>query len=205
MSDYPRFINATLSRSVHNRSQLLPSLMPEIVIAGRSNVGKSSLINKLAGQKSLARVSSTPGRTQALFFFTVQYRTEELDSTFFLVDVPGYGYAKVPARASRGWGELLSLFFTKRPSIANTLILVDSRREWREEEQQMLDLVGDSRATIVLTKCDQVSRNELAAQIKKISADSGISPEFIIATSTDKNIGIQTLREHIVRCLVDQS
>jgi GTP-binding protein len=151
----------------------------EIVLAGRSNVGKSSLINRLSGIKGLARTSSTPGKTQAINFY-------RFDGAFFIVDLPGFGYAKVSKEASRSWRRLIETYFRERSAIALAVHLVDARippTELDLELAQWLDHLGVQR-TIVATKSDKLSGNQRAAQSRLISEAFDGAPVILSSAAT---------------------
>jgi GTP-binding protein len=128
---------------------------PEVAFAGRSNVGKSSLLNRLVGQRKLARVSKTPGRTQQLNFFV-------LNDRLVFVDLPGYGFAKVPIRVKEQWQQLVESYLTHRPSLRLVVVLVDLRRGLEEDDQMLLDFLYARRiaAILVATKADKLNRGE---------------------------------------------
>jgi GTP-binding protein len=133
--------------------------LPEIAFAGRSNVGKSSLINTLVNRKSLVRTSSTPGRTQLINFFKV-------NNNLMLVDLPGFGFAKVPVEVQRSWGPMVENYLANRPTLRAVVLLVDIRRTPGQEELQLLSWLRSYgiTAVIVVTKCDKVSKVERARQ-----------------------------------------
>jgi GTP-binding protein len=137
---------------------------PEIAFAGRSNVGKSSLINALLGRKKLARTSSTPGRTQALNFFLIQDR-------YYFVDLPGYGYARVPLEVKRSWGTMVETYLRKRANLKGVVLILDIRREPTEGDIQLLEWLNRYRihSISVLTKADKLSRSRSAARAGLIS------------------------------------
>lgn len=152
--------------------------LPEIAIAGRSNVGKSRLVNVLTGKK-LARISSTPGKTRTINFYRFQ-------RAFFLVDLPGFGYAKVPKAESRKWRELVNQYFERRPAIALVIHLVDSRMDPTELDLQFarwLDHLGMPRL-IVATKSDKLSGREKAVQQRAISEAFGGEPVVLSSAVT---------------------
>lgn len=137
----------------------------EVAFAGRSNAGKSSALNAVAGRKDLARTSKTPGRTQLINFFG-------LDGTQRLVDLPGYGFAKVPGRMKEHWQELLTRYVEARASLVGLVIVMDARRPLTDFDVQMLDWSGaNGLAThILLTKADKLSRGEASAMLKQVRA-----------------------------------
>jgi GTP-binding protein len=156
-----------------------PADLPEIAFAGRSNVGKSSLINVLVNRKSLVRTSSTPGRTQLINFFAV-------NEQFSLVDLPGYGYAKVPLAVKREWGPMIEAYLSGRPNLAGVVLIFDIRRTPVAEDRQMLDWLRAYGITpvLVVTKCDKVSRNERARQAAVIAQSLGVERSELTFFST---------------------
>jgi GTP-binding protein len=135
--------------------QFPPESLPEYAFLGRSNVGKSSLLNCLVGIKKLAHVSSTPGRTQTINFYRVGPR-------FYLVDLPGYGYARVPKSESHGWKALVDAYLLHRQTLELALLLVDSRRGWMDSDRQLRDYLEYHRRpyVVVATKIDKLNRKE---------------------------------------------
>ena len=133
--------------------------LPEIAFAGRSNVGKSSLINVLVNRKSLVRTSSTPGRTQLINFFDV-------NGEFTLVDLPGYGFARVPLAVKKEWGPMMETYLSRRSNLRGVILILDIRRTPVAEDVQMLNWLRTYavKPIIVVTKCDKVSKNERARQ-----------------------------------------
>jgi GTP-binding protein len=156
-----------------------PAVLPEIAFAGRSNVGKSSLINVLVNRKSLVRTSSTPGRTQLINFFAV-------NEQFSLVDLPGYGYAKVPLAVKKEWGPMIEAYLSGRPNLAGVVLILDIRRTPVAEDRQMLDWLRayDIIPVLVVTKCDKVSRNEKARQAAVIARILGVEKGELTFFST---------------------
>lgn len=143
--------------------------LPEIAFAGRSNVGKSSLINVLVNRKSLVRTSSTPGRTQLINFFDV-------NGEFTLVDLPGYGFARVPLAVKKEWGPMMETYLSKRANLRGVILILDIRRTPVAEDVQMLRWLRtySVKPIIVVTKCDKVSKNERAKQSAVIAQTIGI-------------------------------
>lgn len=149
------FANAVFEISAEKLSDLPLPAGAEIVFAGRSNAGKSSAINTLAGKKRLAFVSKTPGRTQLINFF-------RLRDGAFLVDLPGYGYADVPEKMRRHWQSVLAAYLTRRTSICGLVLIMDARRPLTNLDRQMLEWFGPTGKPIhiLLTKADKLTRNE---------------------------------------------
>jgi GTP-binding protein len=175
--------NCTFVGSFFQLSQLPTNEIPIVALAGRSNVGKSSLLNTLVGQKNMAKVSSTPGKTRSLNFFLVNEK-------FYLVDLPGYGYAQVSKSIKATWGELIEQFLLKGKNLAGLALLIDSRRDATPEDLQMLDWL--SQRTIpclgVVTKADKVNRDQLARKVKQIETELGVSAmPFSALTKAGRN------------------
>ncbi len=145
-------------------SQYPPAVLPEIAFAGRSNVGKSSLINTLVNRKRLVKTSSTPGRTQLINFFNINEK-------FSFVDIPGYGYAKVPASVKKKWGPMIETYITTRKTLKGVVLIMDLRRTPGPEEMNMLDWLNhyDIPSVPVLTKSDKLSKTRQKKQLKEIS------------------------------------
>ena len=139
--------------------------MLEIAFLGRSNVGKSSLINSLLGVRGLARTSSTPGRTQSLNFFTI-------NNSFRFVDLPGFGYARVPQSIRESWGEMVTSYLANRRQLVLSIHIVDSRHEPTKQDLQLHEWLvsGDKPRLLVATKSDKLSNNELRSHLQRIAA-----------------------------------
>jgi GTP-binding protein len=174
---------------------------PEVAFAGRSNVGKSSLINALTGRSGLARASHTPGRTQELIFF-------DLHGKATLVDMPGYGYAAVAKSKSASWGQLIRDYLRGRPSLLRVFLLVDGRHGLKDsdhETMRMLDAAAVSYA-VALTKQDEVKAPDreprIASTLEALSKHVAAYPE-VIFTSARSGEGIPDLRGHIARLIAE--
>lgn len=180
-------------------SGLPPDDRIEVCFAGRSNVGKSSLINALTGRKGIARASNTPGRTQEINFFT-------LAESHYLVDLPGYGYANAPVAVVEKWQKLLKQYLSGRQSLRRAFVLIDARHGVKKVDEEILTLLDKSAVTFqcVLTKADKVKaaeRDKVLDQVRKrLSAHPAAFPEIVV-TSSEKGDGIETLRS-IVATLV---
>ena len=166
----------------------------EIAFAGRSNVGKSSLINLLLGRKNLARVSGSPGKTRTINFYTIN------DDAFRVVDLPGYGYAKVSKSMSAEWGDMIETYLKQRDNLAIVVQLVDSRHEPSALDVQMYDWLKayGMDGLVVATKADKISNNEWAKNRKAIRSKLGMGPEdILIPVSALKRTGTGELLDVI--------
>lgn len=178
---------------------------PEIAFAGRSNVGKSSLINALTGRKTLARVSVTPGRTRELNFFTLGAFTPEGGGAY-LVDMPGYGYAKVSRSAVKGWTRLIEDYLKGRRELKRVFVLIDARHGLKANDLETMKLMDEAAASYqgVLTKADKPKQSELEAVIAKTQAALAKHPAAhpqLLVTSAREGAGIPELRATIAALL----
>ena len=157
---------------------------PEIAFAGRSNVGKSSLINCLVNRKRLVKTSRTPGRTQLINFFSI-------NASFNLVDLPGYGYAKVPEKIRREWGPMVERYLSSRETLRGVILLMDIRRTPGEEEHNLLDWLLDNGIPClpVLTKADKLSKNKQKKQALAIARKIGLEPADLTLFSAKTRLG----------------
>jgi len=174
---------------------LPPADRPEVCFAGRSNVGKSTLINALTGRKALARASNTPGRTQEINYFT-------LAESHYLVDLPGYGYAEAPVDVVRKWQALLRAYLSGRATLRRAFVLIDARHGAKEVDQEIMTLLDKSAVPfqVVVTKADKVKGNDLEAALTRTRAALAKHPAAfpeLILTSSEKGEGIATLRAAI--------
>lgn len=193
-----RWDNAAFEAAFGLSSQLLPSTCPEIVFSGRSNVGKSSLINRLTGRKSLARTSATPGKTATINF----YRLDEAR----LVDLPGYGYARVSGSERRRWAELIEGYFDDDRDVRLVVQLIDIRHTPSKDDYQMLEYMVDRQIPFiaVLTKADKLNKAEraqrLAAFERELADYEGI---FTLPFSSANGEGTEQLREILREAISD--
>jgi GTP-binding protein len=176
--------------------------VPEVAFAGRSNVGKSSLLNALTGRNGLARTSNTPGRTQELNFFDVG---EPL--MLRLVDMPGYGFAKAPKDMVRKWRYLVNDFLRGRAVLKRVLVLVDSRHGLKDVDRELMDMLDKAAVSyrLVLTKADKVKATELAALRQQTIGEARKHPAAhpdVIATSSEKGMGIPELRAAVLESII---
>ncbi|MDO4796733.1 MAG: ribosome biogenesis GTP-binding protein YihA/YsxC [Coriobacteriales bacterium] len=186
-----RFESARFEAAYGTAKQLPESTTPEVAFAGRSNVGKSSLINKLVGRKALARTSSQPGKTANINFY-------EADG-IRLVDLPGYGYAKVSGKERQRWADLIAGYFDQERSFNLVVALVDIRHDAQKLDVQMLNFLRDAQLPFVvaLTKADKLSRTKQDQQAASLARQFGIPRSQVIVTSSQKGTGINELRRAI--------
>ena len=176
--------SAEFITSAVKTTQYPPEVSPEIAFAGRSNVGKSSLINTLVNRKHLVKTSSTPGRTQLINFF-------DINKNLTFVDLPGYGYARVPAAVRKKWGPMIETYLSTRQTLKGVVIIMDIRRLPREEEQNLIHwLAHYSIASIlVLTKTDKLSKTKLIKQQTAIIKALAVAKEDVILFSAKTRRG----------------
>ena len=172
----------------------------EIAFAGRSNVGKSSLLNLLTGRRKLARVSGSPGKTRTINFYII-------NDAFRIVDLPGYGYAKVAKSVSAGWGEMMERYLQNRENLVKVVQLVDIRHAPSKQDVEMYEYLRHygRDGLVVATKADKISRNQMAKQMKLIKQTLGLSSEdVVIPVSALKKTGYQELLDEMEKILEAQ-
>lgn len=182
--------------STAGRPDALPEpSLPEVAFAGRSNVGKSSLLNALTGRHGLFKVSATPGRTRKI----VHAETRLSDGgTLYVVDLPGYGYAKMPKAALRAWGNLLEGYLRQRSTLVLVVLLVDARRGFEAEERDLLEYFAVRRIPVVLvaTKIDRLKKSERKLVLEALHRETGVE---VIGTSAEDRTGVDRLCEVVAR------
>ncbi len=183
-----RFINAQFIKSASKKSEFIVDELNQIALVGRSNVGKSSLINLLTNNSKMAKTSSTPGRTRLVNYFNI-------NNQFYLVDLPGYGFAKASKSTTNAWDSVMNDYFVENPKLKVVMLLLDSRIPPTDLDKQMLDYLAENEipAILVLTKTDKISRSELNNSINKISQELRYNKDLIIPTSASKKIGVDEL------------
>lgn len=176
--------NADIEISAVKREQFPKTGFPEIAFVGRSNVGKSSMINKLLNRKALARVSSAPGKTITINFYNI-------DNTIYLVDLPGYGYAKRSKSEVESWGEMMDGYLNGRSQLKKVMLLVDSRHEPTGDDKMMLEWLRAARpdegAVVIATKTDKLRKRELAANLSMLERELELTDEDILVPFSTKS------------------
>ncbi len=191
----------TFLKGVKSAGDLPQGGPPEVAFAGRSNVGKSSLINALTGQKSLARVSITPGRTRELNYFSLG-KSGELT----LVDMPGYGYGLAPKIEVRGWTRLIQDYLRGRRELKRAFLLIDARHGLKDSDREIMTLMDEAAVSYaaVLTKADKLKEPELGKTVEDVAAEVSKRPAaypHVIATSARTGLGISELRAAVASVL----
>lgn len=181
-----RFINTKFIKSASKKTEFIIDDLSQVAIVGRSNVGKSSLINMLTNNSKMAKTSGTPGRTRLVNYFNV-------DNKFYLVDLPGYGYHKASKSIADTWDKVMNDYFVENDKLKLVLLLLDSRLMPTDLDVQMIDFLAshDIPCVIILTKTDKLSRSEVNNTINKISKTVRYSKELIIPTSATKKQGVE--------------
>ena len=189
------FLNATFIKSCPNRNEKPQAQKPEVLIVGRSNVGKSSLINALTQKKKLAFTSSKPGHTRLLNYY-------DIDNKFYLVDAPGYGYAKGGIDLDRLFAEMMSSYFENNSDLRLVLILLDARRELSEDDLEIVEYVKENSIpfALVITKYDKVNQKEKSA-LNRYLKEMGLASEQVFYTSILKNDSLSLLKKGIENSL----
>lgn len=192
--------NASLTISAVSPKQYPNDNLPEIAFAGRSNVGKSSFINKVLNRKSLARTSSKPGKTATINFFNI-------DNTINFVDLPGYGFAKVSKEEKKKWGSMIETYLNTREELIQVILLVDSRHAPTEDDKIMLGFIRSvcDRAVIVASKTDKLKKSEYNDAIKRIITDLKLCPDdIIIPFSAVNGEGADMFWDYVEQIILDE-
>ncbi len=188
---------AELAAVAVKKEQYPPEDLPEIAFAGRSNVGKSSLFNMLVNRRNFARVSGSPGKTRTINFF-------EINEAFRIVDLPGYGYARVSKSVSREWGSMMEYYLENRPNLLKVVLLVDIRHQPTKQDVQMYDYLKyhGLDGIVVATKADKISRNAMAKNTALIRRTLGMKAEdAIVPVSSLKKTGDSELLDRLENLL----
>lgn len=184
--------NSEFLLSVHSLSQLPELHYPEIAFAGRSNVGKSSLLNKLLGRKGFVKVSGKPGKTQGLNFF-------QIDDRVYLVDLPGYGYAKVSKNMQENWQKLITAYLEKRQTLCCVVVIMDIRHPPKQHDAQLIGWLRQNKIPClpVYTKADKLSGNEREKNAKLLDAGHTVAKNDRIIFSAKTGMGVDALKKRL--------
>ena len=189
----------TFAGSAASPAQFPKDGLPEVAFLGRSNVGKSSLLNALTGVKNLARVSGTPGRTRLVNFF-------RWGNTLYLADLPGYGYARVPESVRQGWERLVTSYLVDRSPLALCLFLVDIRHDPTEGDEVLGRFLEQHQLpyAIVATKADKVGRGEAARRVSALQSRLGVTAREVVAVSAETGAGVDAVRALMTRAAAER-
>ena len=192
-----RFINAKFIKSASKKAEFIQDELSQIAIVGRSNVGKSSLINLLTNNSKMAKTSSTPGRTRLVNYFNI-------DNKFYVVDLPGYGYHKASKSIANAWDSVMNDYFSENAKLKLVFVLLDCRVGATELDKQMIGYLAEHEipAVIILTKSDKISRSEMGLCIAKISKEIRFNKDLIVATSALKKQGVERVETLIDEYLI---
>lgn len=188
-----KIITAEYIKSVLKSDDLPKDNRPEFAFVGRSNVGKSSLLNTLLRRKGLAKTSSTPGKTQTINFF-------EINKQFYFVDLPGYGYAKVPKAMKDAWNRYMREYLFNREPLKMAAVLLDARHTPTANDAEMIDMLADAEVAtlLVATKIDKLNRNQRVKQLQIIKSNLGLeSDDYVLPFSSVTGEGVQPMWEII--------
>lgn len=185
-----RFINAKFVKSASKKEEFIVDELPQIAIVGRSNVGKSSLINMLANNGKLAKTSSMPGRTRLVNYF-------EINKQMYLVDLPGYGYAKASKNMTSSWDMVMNDYFVENRKLKLVFVLLDCRIEPTNLDKQMVDYLAENEipCVIILTKTDKISKSELGIVERKICSLMRFNKNLVLSTSATKKQGVEKIEK----------
>lgn len=185
--------SAEFLRSAYGKNDYPASLYPELAFAGRSNVGKSSLINTLLNRRTLARTSSAPGKTQSINFYLI-------NRAIYFVDLPGYGFAKVPPQVRKRWRTMVDEYFHNRETLCGVVVIIDGRVGPTPLDHSLISWLKDLSLTaiFILTKVDKLSKNKLAKSINQAAQSLGVNPGQIISFSALTGEGKKRLWQEIV-------
>ena len=194
-----RLINFKFVKSASKPAEFIVDELPQVAIVGRSNVGKSSLINMLANNKKMAKTSSTPGRTRLVNYF-------DIDGKLYLVDLPGYGFAQASKSIKKEWDRVLDDYFNNTHNLKLVLLLIDCRHLPSELDVMMLNYLVELNIPyqIVLTKADKLSKNQLVKSINDISNHIRHNKNMFISTSADKKQGAEQIAVAIEKAITEQ-
>jgi len=200
-------LNSEFVKSAVKPQQYPATPFTEIAFAGKSNVGKSSMINTLLQRKAIAKVSSSPGKTRLLNFFKVRFRKKETDQQgyFMLADLPGYGYAKVSKKERNSWQVMMQQYFASRLNLGLVVVLVDIRHKADPKDMMMLEMLHQTQQSflVVATKADKIAKTKRAQAVEKLAAGLHLPASLILPFSATKKIGLPQLLSNLEKYLFD--
>jgi GTP-binding protein len=200
-----RIVESNFIKSAVKPSQYPDDNFPDIAFAGKSNVGKSSFINTLTGRKLLAKTSNTPGKTRLLNFFRIRFKLDalEITGTLNFVDLPGYGYAKVPLSEKEAWKNMIAEYIKQRKNLAGFIVLVDIRHSADPKDILLLELLKQESIPfcVCATKSDKIGKTKLTSTIATLRKGLGIAPAPIFAVSSLEKSGLEPILEWMYACL----
>ncbi|MCB5234018.1 MAG: ribosome biogenesis GTP-binding protein YihA/YsxC [Candidatus Cloacimonetes bacterium] len=196
-----RIVESFFVKSAVEPADYPASAYPEFAFAGRSNVGKSSLINLLTERKGLAKTSGTPGKTRLLNFFLVRYKNDKTEDSGFIqfTDLPGYGYAQVSQKEQEKWRVMVNRYFEQRPQLRSIFVLVDMRHGADPKDIMMLDMlrIREIDHCVIATKADKIPKTKQKKVLQDLAKELGLGETQIFAVSSLKNTGIEKIAEFI--------
>ncbi|MCF7857714.1 MAG: ribosome biogenesis GTP-binding protein YihA/YsxC [Candidatus Cloacimonetes bacterium] len=202
-----RIIESKFVKSAVQPKDYYPTSFAEIAFAGKSNVGKSTLINKLLNRKSIAKVSNKPGKTRLINFFEVRFKTDEadLEGFFSFVDLPGYGYAKVSKDKRAAWDKMIVTFFEKRQQLKGVIVLVDIRHKADPKDIIMINMLKTFNVPFVVaaTKADKIAKSKVNAVVLNLKQDLILEGRQIFACSSLKKTGMENILNWITERVID--
>lgn len=195
-----RIVQSTFNTSAVKPEQYPPTFCTDIAFVGKSNVGKSSMINTLLNRKAIAKVSGKPGKTRLVNFFDIRMKNDDNDDVFLtVVDLPGYGFAKVSKTARQAWKKMIALYFEERLQLNGVLSLIDIRHKADNKDIMMIEMLKTAKIPflVVGTKSDKLPKSKVAAHLKKRQEEFGLKADQIAAFSSLKKTGIDDVMKWI--------
>jgi GTP-binding protein len=201
-----RVLDARFFTTATEPHQYPKPAFPEVAFAGRSNVGKSSMINTLCGRRKLVRVSNTPGRTRTLNFFDVDLEIEKKKRTLRLCDLPGYGYAKASKQDRDIWRKMISAYLEGRTALKAVVAIVDGEIGAQDSDRQMIEYLDGSPAQVLVaaTKIDRVAKSKWYGRRQKISEELGVPIEAVVPFSSTERLGVDEVWDRLVGVTVSR-
>ena len=197
-----KIIRAELEAMAVKEEQYPEDMLPEIALAGRSNVGKSTLVNRLCNRKKLAFTSSSPGKTRTVNFYRIEAEADARRIHFRLVDLPGYGFAKAPKSEQEAWAKSINAYLSSREMLKDVILLCDLRHKPTEQDRTMFEWIQDAgfSGTVIATKADKVPRTHVAKQAKQICQPlEGLQTDHLFPYSGSDKSGIENIENYLLK------